>query len=102
RRQQVPPRRVRELCQRQGVRPASDDAQGIRQGKPAMEKRLMRNRIAASIPAALAALPKSYLALMGEFPLRPIKNEGEYSRAVRIVHRLALREGKIDAGEDAY
>jgi antitoxin component HigA of HigAB toxin-antitoxin module len=62
----------------------------------------MRNRVAASIPAALAALPKSYLALMGEFPLRPIKNGSEYSRAVTIVHRLALREGKIDVGEQAY
>ncbi|MGD0462334.1 MAG: helix-turn-helix domain-containing protein [Tepidisphaeraceae bacterium] len=60
----------------------------------------MKNR--ANIPAAIGALPKSYLALMGEFPLRPIKNGGEYDRAARIVHRLALREGKLDAGEEAY
>jgi antitoxin component HigA of HigAB toxin-antitoxin module len=40
--------------------------------------------------------------LMGEFPLRPIKNVPEYDRAARIIHRLALREGKLDAGENAY
>jgi HTH-type transcriptional regulator / antitoxin HigA len=62
----------------------------------------MKNRAAAKIPAAIAALPKSYLELMGEFPLRPIRNGTEYDRAARIVHRLALREGKLDAGEEAY
>jgi HTH-type transcriptional regulator / antitoxin HigA len=55
-----------------------------------------------SIPAAIAALPKSYLALMAELPLRPIKNGSEYDRAAAIVHRLALREGDLDAGEEAY
>jgi HTH-type transcriptional regulator / antitoxin HigA len=61
----------------------------------------MKNR-STNIPPAIAALPKSYLALMGEFPLRPIKNGAEYDRAARIVHRLALREGKLDSGEEAY
>ncbi|MGA3068216.1 MAG: hypothetical protein ABSF29_15335, partial [Tepidisphaeraceae bacterium] len=56
----------------------------------------------SKIPATLAALPKSYLALMAEFPLRPIRNGGEYDRAVKIVHRLALREDKLDTGEEAY
>jgi HTH-type transcriptional regulator / antitoxin HigA len=62
----------------------------------------MKNRAANNIPAAVSALPKSYLALMGEFPLRPIRNGTEYDRAAKIVHRLALREGKLDAGEEAY
>jgi antitoxin component HigA of HigAB toxin-antitoxin module len=54
------------------------------------------------VPANISALPQSYLALMGEFPLLPIRNHAEYDRAVRIVHRLALAEGKLDAGEKAY
>ena len=60
----------------------------------------MKNQNA--VPTAAAALPKSYLALLGEFPLRPIRSVSEYDRAVRIVHRLARREGKLNAGEEAY
>jgi len=54
------------------------------------------------LPPKLAAMPRSYLALMGEFPLRPIRNDAEYDRAAAMVHRLAMREGKLDAGEEAY
>lgn len=61
----------------------------------------MKNRTAA-IPLAIAALPKGYLVLMAEFPLRPIRNDTEYGRAAKIIRRLALREGSLDAGEDAY
>jgi HTH-type transcriptional regulator / antitoxin HigA len=61
----------------------------------------MKNH-AAKIPAALAALPSTYLALLAEFPLRPIRNRAEYKRAAKIVHRLALREGHLDDGEEAY
>jgi len=61
----------------------------------------MKNR-GTKIPAALAASPPSYLALLGEFPLRPIKNRAEYNRAAKIVHRLALREGHLHKGEEAY
>jgi antitoxin component HigA of HigAB toxin-antitoxin module len=50
----------------------------------------------------LANLPKSYLELMAEFPLRPIRNGAEYDRAATIVHRLAMREGRLDAGEESY
>jgi antitoxin component HigA of HigAB toxin-antitoxin module len=39
---------------------------------------------------------------MAEFPPRLIRNGAEYNRAARIVHRLALREGRLDAGEQAY
>jgi HTH-type transcriptional regulator / antitoxin HigA len=62
----------------------------------------MKHRSTQNVPAAVSALPKSYLALMGEFPLRPVKNGGEYDRAARIIHRLALREDNLDAGEEAY
>jgi antitoxin component HigA of HigAB toxin-antitoxin module len=61
----------------------------------------MKNRV-TKIPAAIAALPSSYLALLGEFPLWPIRNGSEYKRAAKIVHRLALREGHLDDGEEAY
>jgi HTH-type transcriptional regulator/antitoxin HigA len=61
----------------------------------------MKNR-ASNIPTALAKLPPSYLALMGEFPLCPIRSGAEYERAAGIVHRLALQEVKLDAGEGAY
>jgi HTH-type transcriptional regulator / antitoxin HigA len=62
----------------------------------------MKSHAATAIPPAVAALPKSYLVLMGEFPLVPIKSAAEYDRAARIVHRLAPREGQLDAGEEAY
>jgi HTH-type transcriptional regulator/antitoxin HigA len=66
-----------------------------------MEKRTVKRR-ESPIPPSVAALPRSYLALMGEFPLRPIKSVAAYDRAALIVHRLALREEKLDAGEEAY
>ena len=52
--------------------------------------------------ARRSRLPGSYLALLEEFPLRAIRNGAEYERAARIVHRLALRETKLDEGEEAY
>src|SRR4051794_31812833 len=68
-----------------------------------MERGTMKTQArATAIPRAVAALPGRYLALMGEFPLRPIRNDAEYDRAAGIVHRLALREGKLDPGEEAY
>lgn len=62
----------------------------------------MKKRNDINIPAVLSVLPTSYLALMAEFPLRPIRGGSEYDRAAKILHRLALNEGKLDAGEDAY
>jgi antitoxin component HigA of HigAB toxin-antitoxin module len=47
-------------------------------------------------------LPAAYLALLEEFPLRPILNTGECDRATQIIHRLALREGELDEGQEAY
>jgi antitoxin component HigA of HigAB toxin-antitoxin module len=57
---------------------------------------------AVHLAKALSALPASYLALLAEFPLRPISSAGDYDRASKLVHRLALREGQLDAGEEAY
>jgi HTH-type transcriptional regulator / antitoxin HigA len=65
-----------------------------------MEGRVVKNR--DEIPAAVAALPRSYLQLMAEFPLRPIRSGAEYTRAAKIVHRLAMREGNLDKGEEGY
>jgi hypothetical protein len=40
-----------------------------------MEKRVVkRNRSATRIPETVTALPAGYLAMLGEFPLRPIKS----------------------------
>ena len=47
-------------------------------------------------------LPKSYVALVEEFPLMPILSGTQYDRAAAIIDRLALREGKLDSGEAAY
>jgi len=57
---------------------------------------------AIHIPRSLAALGKSYLRLLEEFPLCPIKSASEYDLAAKIVGRLALREGDLAAGEEAY
>jgi HTH-type transcriptional regulator/antitoxin HigA len=62
----------------------------------------MKARAGGKVPAGVAALPKGYLALLGEFPLRPIRSDAEYDRAAGVVHRLALREARLDAGEEAY
>lgn len=47
-------------------------------------------------------LPKSYLVLIEEFPLQPIRNERDCDRATKIIHQLALRENDLDVGEEAY
>lgn len=51
---------------------------------------------------AFERLPPAYLSLVHEFALRPIRNDAELKRATKIIHRLALREGKLDDGEEAY
>lgn len=55
-----------------------------------------------SVPSTLATLPPSYLALLAEYPLLPIRTAREYDRAAEIVHRLALREDELEAGQEAY
>ena len=47
--------------------------------------------------------PADYLALVREFPLRPIRNQREYNKAVGIADRLAVRdEGTLSRGEQDY
>lgn len=66
-----------------------------------MEKRPVKKR-RPGLPAAIAALPRSYVELIGEFPLGPVRSGTEYDRAVKIVHRLALRDDDLDAAEAGY
>jgi HTH-type transcriptional regulator/antitoxin HigA len=45
----------------------------------------------------------SYLKLIGQFPLRPIRNDAEYKAATAVMQRLAIRgEAGLDAGERDY
>jgi antitoxin component HigA of HigAB toxin-antitoxin module len=66
-----------------------------------MRKQSIKNQFSPT-SLAVAALPKSYLALLGQFPLLPIKSRAEYDRAAAMVHRLATRKAKLDDGEEAY
>jgi HTH-type transcriptional regulator / antitoxin HigA len=45
----------------------------------------------------------SYLKLVNEFPLRPIRTDAEYKAANAVIERLAIRgENDLDAGEQDY
>ncbi len=45
----------------------------------------------------------SYLKLIGEFPLRPLRSDSEYKAARAVMERLAVRgEDSLDAGERDY
>jgi len=45
----------------------------------------------------------SYLALIHSWPLRPIRTERDYERAIAQLDELAVRpEGSLDAGEQDY
>ncbi|HTW95664.1 MAG TPA: helix-turn-helix domain-containing protein [Tepidisphaeraceae bacterium] len=45
----------------------------------------------------------SYLNLVREFPLRPIRNEAEYKAATAVMEKLAVRgEDGLDGGERDY
>ena len=47
--------------------------------------------------------PVSYIALCREWPLRPIRSEADYDRAVSVLEHLVVRsEGDLDAGERDY
>jgi len=44
-----------------------------------------------------------YLSLIHEFPLRPLRNDGEHAQAMEVVNRLAISdEGTLSAGEQDY
>jgi len=62
----------------------------------------MKKKKVISLAGATTALPKSYLALMGQFPLRSIKSGREYDQAAAIIHRLAMQDEKLDAGAKEY
>lgn len=45
----------------------------------------------------------SYMALIRRFPLRPIRNDRDYTVAVDMLNTLAMRdEGTLDPGEQDY
>lgn len=45
----------------------------------------------------------SYMALIRRFPLRPIRNDRDYTAAVGVLNTLAVRdEGTLDPGEQDY
>ena len=45
----------------------------------------------------------SYLKLICEFPLRPIRNHAEYDSAIAVMEKLAVRgEEDLDTGEQDY
>src|SRR5438552_8287308 len=45
----------------------------------------------------------AYLALIDQFPLRPLRSERDYDAAVTILDELAVRpEGSLDPGEQDY
>ena len=50
-----------------------------------------------------SVLGDSYLALVKEFPLVPIKSESHYDAAVAFLKKLAIRdEESLDGGESSY
>src|SRR5437868_5097801 len=56
-----------------------------------------RKRRRPSAPSA------SYLKLIQEFPLRPIRDEADYDVASKLIDRLAVRgEDDLDPGEQDY
>jgi HTH-type transcriptional regulator/antitoxin HigA len=64
---------------------------------PATKTRNLTKRRAAAGPTG------SYLALVREFPLRPIRGKKEYEQAAAVLDALAVRpEGTLDAGEQDY
>ena len=48
-------------------------------------------------------LPADYLSLIRTLPLRPIRGQREYNKAVRVADRLAVQaEGTLSRGEQDY
>ena len=47
--------------------------------------------------------PRSYLSLVREFPLRPIRSKSDYDRAAAVLDKLAVRDDSdLDDGESDY
>ena len=65
--------------------------------KPTIKARPAGKRSANGRPDA------AYLALIGQFPLRPLRSESDYDASVAILDRLAVRpEGSLERGEQDY
>jgi len=47
-------------------------------------------------------LPRSYLDLIRQFPLRPIRTDAQYTVAQALVNRVALREESLDKWQNDY
>jgi len=62
----------------------------------------MSTRKKTTVPAGVASLPATYLDLLGEFPLRPIRSISQYEQAANIVQRLALLDDQLDDGASSY
>ena len=52
-------------------------------------------------PARLQPLPDSYLALIRQFPLRPIRSDDELDQAIAMIDSLLDRES-LDPAEEDY
>ncbi|MGD0390230.1 MAG: helix-turn-helix domain-containing protein [Tepidisphaeraceae bacterium] len=56
-----------------------------------------------SLATSKFAPTDGYLRLVRQFPLRPIRNEGEYKAATALMERLAIQgENGLDPGERDY
>ncbi len=67
-----------------------------------MKPTATRARSAGKRQANCRAGP-AYLALIGNFPLRPLRSERDYNAALAILDTLAVRpEGSLDPGEQDY
>jgi HTH-type transcriptional regulator/antitoxin HigA len=65
--------------------------------QPTAKARLVGKRQASSRPNP------TYLALIDQFPLRPLRSGRDYDAAVRVLDTLAVRpEGSLDPGEQDY
>src|SRR5437762_14227241 len=66
--------------------------------KPTLRKTPAGGKRRANGPAQA-----SYLALIGMFPLRPLRGERDYDAAVTVLDTLAVRpEGSLEPGEQDY
>jgi HTH-type transcriptional regulator / antitoxin HigA len=52
---------------------------------------------------SIATIPTSYMTLLKQYPLHPIRNDKDYRRALAVLDQLAVRdEDDLDQGEADY
>jgi HTH-type transcriptional regulator/antitoxin HigA len=67
-----------------------------------MKQTVTKPRSARTRQARYRPAP-AYLALIDQFPLRPLRSEQDYDAAVSVLDTLAVRpEGSLDSGEQDY